>query len=141
MKRDEFNKETERLTEMFGEFRSPLQADEYFKAVGRNPLHIFRKAVTLLIKSHQYSRLPLPAEVEKAIKDVYVEESQPSATELGLLQATSDCVVCHGTGWELGDLFGYATVVHCECPVGQRLLKGNQRRIRKDGSFNIHFKR
>lgn len=100
-----------------GQIFTPLSSDqmdiyfEYFKNV---PEHIFKEAVKIVGKYHQFKSFPVPAEIEEAVREAYSRIGSPDPAEKG-------CEKCNKTGFILEN--GVAR--HCSCEYGQRIKVGN----------------
>lgn len=121
------------LEQMFTELTDE-QRDVYYDLLSGKDRVLLRKAVNLLLSEHEYKRFPLDREIRNAIQKVKSLEMKGRGDNFQHLKETSECNICHGTGFELFEKSypdtdrKYTTARHCLCPVGKYLRDTVKRR-------------
>jgi len=119
-------KEFKEATDTVGTLFTPLSEnarDLLFEEFRNVPGGVFLKALQLLLRSHPYTRFPIPKEIWKAINAI----ARVGPTPFGD-PATYYCEKCGGTGWLIVDrpdpdrpTIPHTVATYCDCRKGQAM--------------------
>lgn len=114
------------LEEMF----TPLTKEQrtiYYDMLKSKDRDLLKQAVSRLLTSHSFKRFPLIKEIRIEIKEASSFKLKRESEDFQRMKDTSDCSLCHGTGFELFEksypdtVRVYTTARYCLCPVGKHL--------------------
>jgi len=123
-------KDFARIIKPLEEMYTPLtdeQRDIYYDMLKGKDRDLLHQAVNRLLTSHAFKRFPLIKEIRTEIVAANSLKLRRESEDFQRMKDTSDCLNCHGTGFELFEKSYpdtdrvYDTARHCLCPIGKHL--------------------